>query len=185
MLVCPRNGSWHSMLETPLIRNSIFAFLIICGPSNTSWAGTIINDPMGFNGIEWGSSLLNHPQFIQIDSENDVAFYRLKKTELSAWGVPVESMKFLTLKDKFAQVLIHYRGEAIHRSILNHLESSYGKNKLSPGSMMRGLNQQYSWRGSITEISITYRELTQRGFITIQSQILAAGLMNAVSDQLF
>ena len=91
----------------------------------------------------------------------------------------------MTLNDQFAQAHIHYQGEKTHEAILDYLESTYGKNSLPPGSMMRGLNQQYFWRGTVTEISLTYRGLAEQGFISIQSQILAAGLMNAVSDQLF
>ena len=173
------------MREFPLIRGTVFLLLLFFGHSTFGIAGTILKDPMGFYGIRWGHSLVNHPNFIQIDSEKDIIFYGLKNTEPKVWGIPVQSMKFLTLNDQFAQALVHYQGENTHQAILDYLEVTHGKNEFSPGSMMRGLNQQHSWRGTNTEISITYRGLTEHGFISIQSRILAAGLMNAVSDQLF
>ncbi len=164
---------------------ALLGSLLLFGLASWSIAGTINNDPQGFYGIQWGHSLITRQEFIQIDVENKIASYRLKKSEPDAWGIPVKSIKFLTLNNQFAQALIYYQGEETHRSLLDHLESTYGKNKLSPGSMMRGLNQQYSWRGQLTEILMTYRGLTARGFISVQSRILAAGLLNEVSDQLF
>ncbi len=159
--------------------------LFLFGQSIYSIAGTMANDPEGFYGIRWGHSLAKHPKLLQTDSDNKIVFYGLRQTKPIAWGIPVESINFLTLNDQFAQARIHYQGQHTHLAILDYLETAYGKHEYSPGSMMRGLNQQFSWRGSTTEIAITYRGLTEHGFISIQSRILAAGLMNAISDQSF
>ena len=173
------------MIQTPQ-RASLFLLLLLIGYAPSSLAViTISNDPMGFYGIHWGHSLINHPKLQKVDSDNNIAFYSLNNTEPKAWNIPVKSMKFLAWNDQFAQALVHYQSKDTHQAILAYLESTYGKHTLAPGSMMRGLNQQFSWRGNITEISITYRGLTERGFISIQSRILAAELMNAVSDQSF
>ena len=178
MLNIPMDPTFHLRVFSSIVS-------LIIGLSTPCLAGTIENDPMGFYGIKWGHSLVNHPKLSQIDSEKEIAFYRTKNSNPTAWGTPVQSIKFLTLNDQFAQAQIHYRGEKSHQAILRYLEGSYGKNSRSPGSMMRGLNQQYWWRGAVTEISMSYHGLTERGFISIQSRILAAGLLNAVSDQTF
>ncbi|MGB0911204.1 MAG: hypothetical protein ACPGYT_12645 [Nitrospirales bacterium] len=165
---------------------SFFILFLLIGHTPSSLAVIpISDDPMGFYGIQWGHSLINHPKLLKIDSDNNIVFYGLNNTEPKAWDIPVESMKFLTLDDQFAQARIHYQSEDTHKAILAYLESTYGKHTFAPGAMMRGLNQQYSWRGTVTEISVTYRGLTEHGFIAIQSRILAAELMNAVSDQSF
>ena len=175
----------HRMMRIPLHIPHLVIILMLFVTATWSQARTIHDDPLGFYGITWGHSLKHHPRLIQIDREGQIVFYRLKNTNPQAWGIPVESIKFLTLDDQFAQALIHYQGETTHQALLNYLETTHGKTTLSPGSMMRGLNQQYSWRGDTTEISLTYRGLNERGFISVQSRILAAGLMNAVSDQSF
>ena len=48
--------------------------------------------------------------------------------------------------------------------------------------MIRGLNQEYSWRLEDTEISLSYRELGERGLLTIQSRILAPRFLELLSD---
>ena len=161
---------------------NIFALFVTC-----TWciAGTIQDDPLGFDGIKWGRSLEHHPRLVQVDRSEDIVFYGLKDTAVLAWGIPVESIKFLAVKNQFAQALIHYQGEDTHQTLMEYLETTFGEHQLSPGSMMRGLNQHYSWRGHTTEISLTYHGLTERGFISVQSRVLAAALMNAVSDQKF
>jgi len=42
--------------------------------------------------------------------------------------------------------------------------------------MMRGLNQQFDWRGTETEITLTYEARGERGFISIDSMLLAPRL---------
>ena len=148
-------------------------------------ARVIENDPLGFYGIQWGQSLADRSEFLKIDSDNLVDAYALKETDPEVGGVPVDSIKFLTLSDRFAKVTIHYRGKDIHRSLLNYLESEFGEIELNHGAMMRGLNQQYTWRGPETEITVTYRGLVERGFLAIESRILAPEIMNAIQDQTF
>ena len=148
-------------------------------------ARVIEKDPLGFFGIPWGQSLADRSEFLKIDSDNVVDAYTLKGSHPEVGGVPVESIKFLTLSNRFAKATIHYRGKDIHRSLLNYLESEFGAIELNPGAMMRGLNQQYTWRGPETEITVTYRGLVERGFMAVESRILAPDFMNATQDQSF
>jgi len=48
--------------------------------------------------------------------------------------------------------------------------------------MIRGLNQEYSWRLDETEISLSYRGLGERGFLMIQSRVLAPRFLELLSD---
>ncbi len=148
-------------------------------------AGPLTNDPQGFYGIKWGHSLIESPQLTKFDSQKSLDYYRPRDLAPSIWGIPVTSIKLLSINDQFARITIHYRGEKAHQALLNELESKFGEITHPPGSMMRGLNQEYSWRGSSTEISITYQGLSERGFLAAQSRILAAEVMNTISDQSF
>lgn len=143
------------------------------------------NDPLGFFGIQWGQSLGNRAEFIQIETAENVDTYALKNPNPRIGGILVESIKFLTHDNQLAQVTIHYRGEKTHRSLLKYLESEYGEIHLNSGSMMRGLNQQYTWRGPETEITVTYRGLVERGFMVAASRVLAPRFLDSIPDHSF
>ena len=161
----------------------VFSSLLL--ESGAAFSRVIDNDPLGFHGIQWGNPIANRSEFIRIESGEHINEYALKDTPPQIGGIAVRSMKFMTIDDQFAQVTIHYEGEVTHQSIIDYLESQYGTIDLMPGAMMRGLNQQYSWRGSETEISLTYRGLGERGFLTLQSRVLAPEFMNSISGHSF
>jgi hypothetical protein len=48
--------------------------------------------------------------------------------------------------------------------------------------MMRGLNQQYNWRGGETEINLTYEANLDRGFIFIESRSLSPRFHDQITD---
>ena len=48
--------------------------------------------------------------------------------------------------------------------------------------MTRGLNQQYNWRGTETEINLTYQAGTERGYIFIDSRTLAPRFNDDITD---
>lgn len=143
------------------------------GPSLTS-AGDMVNDPKGFHGIQWGSSLVKVPDLQLVSSsEEHIQEYELKQGPLPLGEAKVEYMKFLAYDGEFARVAIRYKGKKTHAQVLAHLQAQYGPIDRSPGSMMRGLNQQFNWRGTDTEINLTYEAKGERGFIFVDSRNLA------------
>ncbi len=159
------------------IISAVFLFLPL-----SSLARVMEKDPLGFYGIQWGQPLGNRAEFVRIDSEEHIDTYALKDPNPEIEGIRVESIKFLTHDHRLAKVTIHYRGEKTHQSLLKYLESEYGEINLNPGSMMRGLNQQYSWRGPETEITVTYRGLGERGFMVVASRVLAPRFLDSLSE---
>ena len=63
-----------------------------------------------------------------------------------------------------------------------YLEQQFGSLERVPGQMMRGLNQQYTWRGTDTEITMTYHANTGRGFVFIDSRTLAPRFNDHITD---
>jgi hypothetical protein len=108
--------------------------------------------------------------------------YQLRDGPPSYAGVSVESLRFLSVDEQFARVTIHYQGEDRHKQILAYLEGQFGSLERVPGQMMRGLNQQYTWRGTDTEINVTYHANTERGFIFIDSRTLAPRFNDRITD---
>ena len=77
---------------------------------------------------------------------------------------------------------IRYRGAETHKRILSYLESEFGRTERLPGQMLRGLNQQYNWRGSESEINLTYQSSTERGYIFLDSRTLAPRFNDLLAD---
>ena len=138
--------------------------------------------PPGFQGIPWGSALAELSQFVLVEPDDRVDIYEYKEGPPQFANEPVDFIKLYTIDAQFARVMIRYRNEDTHNRIKQALESEFGKIRHSPGSMIRGLNQEYSWRLEDTEISLSYRELGERGLLTIQSRILAPRFLELMSD---
>jgi hypothetical protein len=66
--------------------------------------------------------------------------------------------------------------------MLSFLESRFGRLERVPGQMARGLTQQYNWRGSDTEINLTYQAGTERGYIFLDSRTLAPRFNDDITD---
>ena len=94
----------------------------------------------------------------------------------------MESVKLYSVDDQYARALFYYKGEVAHQSLLEYLEDQFGRRPRSPGRMMRGLNQQYTWRGSETEISLSYHSFRERGFLTVESRVLAPKFLDMHND---
>ena len=145
-------------------------------------AGNLVNDPQGFRGIPWGSSLTDLENLTLTDSGARVKRYDMKQEPLTLGEARVDSMRLYTIDGKLARVAIYYRGQSAHTHVLAYLESQFGPIDRAPGSMVRGLNQQYNWRGTETEINLTYQGQGERGFLFIESRMLAPRLTEALLD---
>jgi len=150
---------------------SFLACLVLLG---TAIGGTPIeHDPKGFLGIQWGNPLANRNDLKEIDTSNTLHVYTFKQGEPHVEGIPMESVKLYSVEDQYARALFHYRGESTHKLLVQYLENRFGKSGPIHGGMMRGLNQQYTWRGPETEITITYHGFRERGFLAAESRVLA------------
>lgn len=147
-----------------------------------AFAITMTNDPHGFDTLTWGVPLTDIPELTVIQSDAHTIDYQFRDRPPVYADIPVESVYLSTVNAQFARVTIRYRGAKAHAQVLQFLERSYGKIERLPGQMMRGLNQQYTWRGSDTEISLTYEANRERGFIFIESRNLAPRFQDQMSD---
>jgi hypothetical protein len=145
-------------------------------------AGPMVNDPNGFQNLTWGVALTTKPDLEVTRAGPHVNEFQLKNGAPSYAGGPVESLRFLSVDGQFARVTIRYQGDDRHKQILAYLEQQFGSLERVPGQMLRGLNQQYNWRGSDTEINVTYHANTGRGFIFIDSRTLAPRFNDQITD---
>ena len=133
----------------------------------------MVNDPNGFQNLAWGATLTTRPDLEVTTAGPHVNEFQSRNGAPSYAGIPVDSVRFLSVDDQFARVTIRYQGADRHKQILAYLEQQFGSLERIPGQMIRGLNQQYTWRGTDTEINLTYHANTERGYIFIDSRTLA------------
>jgi hypothetical protein len=143
------------------------------------------NDPKGFQGIPWGASLADRPELTLTDSNGDIKGYDLKNGPAPLGDATVDVMRFFAIDDQFVRVTIRYRGKGTHEKVLRYLESEFGPIDRTPGQMMRGLNQQYNWRGTDTEINMTYEAPGERGYVFIESRVLAPRFIDKYPDSAY
>ncbi len=136
----------------------------------------------GFQGIPWGSALAEFPQLVLVEPDERVDMYQYKEGPLHFANEPVDSIKLYAIDAQFARVMIRYRHEATHTRIKDALDSEFGAIQHNRGSMIRGLNQEYSWRDEDTEVNLSYRGLGERGLLVIQSRVLAPRFLELLSE---
>lgn len=155
--------------------------LLIFGIDST-WAVSMSEDPKGFRDLAWGTTLSSREDVEIIRSSAHIVEYLPKADPLSFAGTHMISILYLSVDDQFARVSIRYHGSDVHKQILNFLEIRFGRLDRIPGQMARGLTQQYNWRGSDTEINLTYQAGTERGYIFFDSRTLAPRFNDYITD---
>jgi hypothetical protein len=161
---------------------TLLGFLLYVGCPLLVHAVPMVNDPNGFHNLAWGAALTMSPDLEVAKAGPHVDEYQLKDGQPLFAGVPVETIRFLSVDQQFARVTIRYQGADRHKHILAHLEEQFGSLNRVPGQMMRGLTQQYNWRGTDTEINLTYHANTERGFIFVDSRTLAPRFNDLITD---
>ncbi|ULA64073.1 MAG: conserved exported protein of unknown function [Nitrospira sp.] len=142
----------------------------------------MINDPKGFQNIEWGAALAGRDDVAPARTGSHISEYRSMAGPAIFAGAEMTSILLLSVDDQFARVTIRYQGEQTHAQVMKFLETQFGPLERIPGQMARGLNQQYNWRGPETEINVTYQANTERGFIFIDSRTLAPRFNDHITD---
>lgn len=143
--------------------------------------GVIEKDSSGFYGISWGTSLADVQTLTLAETWDHVRGYDLKGGPPQLGNAKVEYARFFMIDGKFARVTIRYQGKQTHEQILAYLQSQFGPIDRSPGLATRGFNQQFNWRGSDTEVNVTYHAPRERGYVFIESRALAARFNDGLS----
>ncbi|MFO0774640.1 MAG: hypothetical protein U0172_08260 [Nitrospiraceae bacterium] len=145
------------------------------------------DDPKGFlnppdTHYAWGSTLDDNPALKRTYTSPTISEYQLNDRPPQIDTIPVSTVKFSSLQGEFARVTVRYQGEATHKQLLAYLQRRYGPLDRTPGQMVRGLNQQFNWRGVDTEINLTYEGQSERGYIFFDSRTLAPRFNDGITD---
>lgn len=125
----------------------------------------MVNDPKGFEGIPWGATFSETADFLLVENSPHIKGYELKQGPPPLGTAKVDSMRFLTLNEQFARVVIRYHGKATHDQIVAYFQFRYGPLDQTPGQISKGAVQQLNWQGDESEIILTYESHNDRGII--------------------
>ncbi|MGQ0811488.1 MAG: hypothetical protein ACT4OO_09730 [Nitrospiraceae bacterium] len=145
-------------------------------------AVSMVNDPKGFRNIPWGVALAAVPDLTVSRTATTITEYVSKNGPLTLGETPVDTILFSSIDGQFARVTIRYRGETIHRQVVAYLEQQFGLLERIPGQMLRGMNQQFNWRGTETEINVTYEANSERGYVFFESRSLSPRFNEGLAD---
>ena len=148
-----------------------FAGLLLLQGSQAP-AVPIINDPNGFDGIPWGTTLSDNDRFVNIEETGRLQTYERKDHSPMLGTTRVDSMRFTTFQHKFGRVTVRYSGQAAHDAILAYLQSLYGPLDRTPGQIAVGPVKVYAWHGFQTEVTLRFESNLERGIIFIESGTL-------------
>ena len=136
----------------------------------------------GFRGIRWGTRLADVPHLKLVESTPRIQTYEWEEGPPQLGEAQVSKMQLVAIDGQFARVSVRYSGESNHTRILAYLESRFGPIDRSPGRMMRGLNQQYSWRTDKTQVNLMYHSYRERGDVFLESRTLAPRFLDLLPE---
>lgn len=174
----------HTRTAGLFFAGSFIASLVLAWPPS-ALAVPMVNDPKGFNGIAWGADLEGRPELALVNTARKIKEYDFKDGPIDLGEAKVNMMRLSTVGGKFARVTIRYKGKDVHAKVLAHLQEKYGPLDRTPGQTMRGFNQQYNWRGQDTEVNMTYEGQGERGFLFIESTMLAPRFNDTISENAY
>jgi hypothetical protein len=159
-----------------------FGWAMAVVPLYAIGAGTMAQDPHGFQNIPWGARLAELPGLQLADPGERITGFEFTDGPPRLGQAQVDSVRLSAIEGKFARAAVHYNGRKTHELIMSYLESQFGPIDRSPGSMVRGLNQQYNWRGDDTEINVIYQSFGERGVVFLESRELAPRFNDTLSE---
>ncbi len=145
-------------------------------------AAPMANDPKGFQGVPWGAVFKESADFVLAESSGRIKGYEFKQGPPALGEAQIESMRLLTIDEKFARVVVRYQGKATHERVIAFLEAAYGPLDRTPGQLSVGARVVHNWRGSDSDINLTFDAGRERGVIFFESRPLAPVFQDAVSD---
>ncbi len=140
-------------------------------------------DPKGFEGIPWGVTFTESPDFKLVENGRRIKGYELTPGPSSFGPAQIDSMRFVTIDGQFGRVTIRYHGLEAHQQIVNFLESRHGELDRTPGQIAAKAVKLGNWRGEDTEINLTFDSRTDRGIIFIESRSLATTFADGMAAE--
>ena len=98
------------------------------GPAETVDApGKVIKEPNAFNGIKWGTAMAAIPDLTVAERDGQAAYATAEGVVYRIGEACLSGVVYGFCQDKFAAVMVEYKGRKNHESIKNFLAGKYSK----------------------------------------------------------
>ncbi len=132
------------------------------------------NEPDGFRGIIWGSSVKDLPGAEFLAKEGDQQFYTLKGEKLTIADARIDKIVYGFYKDRLFNVMVYYTGLPNFMKIKEVLMQQYG----IPDQPNQYIDK-YFWDGSKVDIFANYDDISKEGRIAYFFKPLAGEMEEA------
>ncbi|OLN26596.1 Peptidoglycan-binding LysM [Desulfovibrio sp. DV] len=89
--------------------------------------GRVIKEPNAFNGIKWGTGLAAIPDLTVAERDGQAAYATAEGVVYRIGDAFLSGVVYGFCQDKFAAVMVEYKGRKNHESIKNFLMTKYSK----------------------------------------------------------
>ena len=98
------------------------------GPAETVDApGKVIKEPNAFNGVKWGTAMAAIPDLTVAERDGQAAYATAEGVVYRIGEAFLSGVVYGFCQDKFAAVMVEYKGKKNHESIKNFLAGKYSK----------------------------------------------------------
>jgi hypothetical protein len=123
-------------------------------------APAFVQEPEGFRGIPWGTSIRQLPDMVFIAQEGHLKFYEKPHDKMKIGEAGVDSIVYGFYKDRLYSVLIYFSSTMNFSRLKETLEQEYGEYQ-QPNPYV----DKYLWYGKRLDLLFTYESVTQKGRI--------------------
>ena len=157
------------MWSRPCIGLGPIGLLLACGLAS----GVEIKDePNGFNGYVWGSSVSKYPLLAPADglgtTATRVKFFIIPGEVVTLNEVVLTDVLYRFVEDHLVSIQLNYRGRKNRDLVMRWVEDHYGR--LTPTE--RKMLHQVEWHGTNTVVSLSYNKPSDKGQLVFMSPAL-------------
>jgi hypothetical protein len=145
---------------------------VLLGPC-VAWAGTLKEDPGGFDGIKWLSPVSDVPALHLIYDDTEFITYIKTGPQVEIAGAMVESVRYQFYKGRFANVQIRYRGDENFQKLGGWITAMRVLPIISARNPARLVLS-----GPDTIISLQYDRVEGRGILSFASRLIESELLS-------
>jgi len=126
------------------------------------------NEPDGFRGMKWGTSISELSDFTLKDGKGETKIYVKKNDKMKIGDSDIDGISYVFYKDKFYGVMIRFRNITNFIGIKETCQQLYGSG-YRPNRFMKN----YLWHGSNVTVYLKYSEITKDGTLVYTDKNIA------------
>uniref|UniRef100_I2PXE9 Uncharacterized protein n=1 Tax=Desulfovibrio sp. U5L TaxID=596152 RepID=I2PXE9_9BACT len=89
--------------------------------------GKVIKEPNSFHGIKWGTPMSAIPDLTMVEKDGQAAYATVQGVVYRIGDAFLSDVVYGFCQDKFAAVMVEYKGRKAHETIRNFLAAKYTK----------------------------------------------------------